>query len=104
MRSVAAAALVVLVLMPELAIADPEHGLRAGPAAVVSDEVDRFHVGAERHWTPGAFEDWLGLGLGLGWRVPRRWYDADGALLTERSLLHPGRDLERPGLYLALRF
>lgn len=102
MRSVAAAALVVLLLMPQLAAADPVYGPGADPVTVVSDEVDRFHVGAERHWTPGAFDD--RLGLGLGWRVPRRWYDADGALLTERSLLHPGRDLERPGLYLALRF
>jgi hypothetical protein len=64
--------------------------------------VDRFAVGAETHWRPGTFDD--RLGLGLGWRVPQRWYDADGMLLTERSLLHPGRDLERPGLYLALRF
>lgn len=102
MRSVAAAALVFLALVPELARADPVHGLRAESAALASDQVDRFHVGADRHWTPGTFHD--RLGLGLGWRVPRRWYDADGALLTERSLLHPGRDLERPGLYLALRF
>jgi hypothetical protein len=102
MRSVAAAALVVLVLMPELALADPAHRLRASPAACVPGEVDRFHVGADTHWSPDSFDD--RLALGLGWRVPRRWYDADGVLLTERSLLHPGRDLERPGLYLALRF
>ena len=102
MRSVAAAALVVLALMPEQAAADPLQRLRSDPTAPLKDAVDRFHVGADRHWTPGAFDD--RLGLGLGWRVPRRWYDADGALLTERSLLHPGRDLERPGLYLALRF
>jgi hypothetical protein len=101
MRSVAAAALVALALMPQLAVADPVHGLPADPAAPASGEVDRFHVGADTHWRPASQRL---LGVGLGWRVPRRWYDADGALLTERSLLHPGRDLERPGLYLALRF
>jgi hypothetical protein len=102
MRCLAAAALVVGVLMPELAAADPASGLRADPLAPVPGGVDRFHVGADTHWSPDSFDD--RLALGLGWRVPRRWYDADGALLTERSLLHPGRDLERPGLYLALRF
>jgi hypothetical protein len=102
MRWVAAAVLVVLSLTPGLAGADPAHGLASGPAPAVAPEVDRFHVGAETHWSADAFDD--RVGLGLGWRVPRRWYDADGALLTERSLLHPGRDLERPGLYLALRF
>jgi len=44
------------------------------------------------------------LGIGVGWSLPQRWYDADGQLLTERSLLNPGDDLERSGLYLALRF
>lgn len=101
MRSVAAAALVVLILMPELAVADPAAGLAADPVGEFG-AVDRFHVGAETHWSADSFDD--RIGLGLGWRVPRRWYDADGALLTERSLLHPGRDLERPGLYFALRF
>jgi hypothetical protein len=100
MRWVAAAALVVLVLMPGLALADPASaGDRDAPT---HSGVDRFQVGAEAHWSADSFDD--RLGLGLGWRVPRRWYDADGALLTERSLLDPGYDLERPGLYLALRF
>ena len=44
------------------------------------------------------------VGLGLAWTLPQRWYDADGELLTERSLLHPGDDLERSGFYFALRF
>jgi hypothetical protein len=44
------------------------------------------------------------LGLGVGWTLPQRWYDADGQLLTERALLVPGDDLERSGFYLALRF
>ena len=102
MRFLAAAALVVVILLPELAVADPARGPRTAPGAAASSDVDRFHVGAETHWSLGGFAD--RVALGLGWRVPRRWYDADGALLTERSLLHPGRDLERPGFYLALRF
>jgi len=63
---------------------------------------ERIRVGARPHWTPAS----LGrrAGVGLGWMLPQRWYDADGALLTERSLLNPGCDLERPGFYLALRF
>ena len=100
MRFLAAAALAALLGMPGPATADPAAARRAGP--VVGTAGDRFHVGADTHWSPDSFDD--RVGLGLGWRVPRRWYDADGALLTERSLLHPGHDLERPGLYLALRF
>jgi hypothetical protein len=101
MRFLAAAALVALIWTPALAAADPADARRPDPDPEAG-AVDRFHVGAETHWSPGSLDD--RLGLGLGWRVPRRWYDADGVLLTERSLLHPGRDLERPGLYLALRF
>jgi hypothetical protein len=97
MRFLAAGALLVGMLLPLAAAADPPHAAPAAPA-----EVDRFHVGADTHWSPRRFEE--RFALGLGWRVPRRWYDADGVLLTERSLLHPGRDLERPGLYLALKF
>jgi hypothetical protein len=102
MRVVAGAVLVALMLTPALAFADPAPERAGAPAAAASGQVDRFHVGADTHWSADSFDD--RVGLGLGWRVPRRWYDADGALLTERSLLHPGRDLERPGLYLALRF
>ena len=101
MRSVAAALLVVAILLPELARSDPPRAPDP-EAGLASSAVDRFHVGADTHWSPDRFDE--RLGLGLGWRVPRRWYDADGVLLTERSLLHPGRDLERPGLYFALRF
>jgi hypothetical protein len=69
---------------------------------LLADEFSRVRLGAELHWIP----ERLGrqIGLGLGWTLPQRWYDADGQLLTERSLLHPGGDLERSGLYLAWRF
>jgi hypothetical protein len=69
---------------------------------LLADEFSRVRLGAELHWIP----ERLGrrVGLGLGWTLPQRWYDADGQLLTERSLLHPGGDLERSGLYLAWRF
>jgi hypothetical protein len=99
MRFLAAAAL-VLTLLPNAALADPARG--ASNALRAPSGTDRLRIGAETHWSPGRFEE--RLGVGLSWCVPGRWYDADGALLTERSLLHPGRDLERPGLYLALRF
>jgi len=101
MRFLAAAAL-VLTLLPNAALADPAGGARNAPRAGSPAGTDRLRIGAETHWSPGRFEE--RLGVGLGWCVPLRWYDADGALLTERSLLHPGQDLERPGLYLALRF
>ena len=98
MRFLVAVALAVGMLLATAAAADPPpRAARSGAVAV-----DRFHVGADTHWTPSRFDE--RLGLGLGWRVPRRWYDADGALLTERSLLDPGHDLERPGLYVALKF
>jgi len=69
---------------------------------LLAEEFSRVRFGAALHWTP----ERLGrhIGLGLGWTLPQRWYDVDGQLLTERSLLHPGGDLERSGLYLALRF
>lgn len=69
---------------------------------LLADEFSRVRLGADLHWIP----ERLGrhIGLGLGWTLPQRWYDADGQLLTERSLLHPGGDLERSGLYLAWRF
>jgi hypothetical protein len=101
MRCLAALVLAV-VMQPTVASADPPRPTGPKWAASSVAAVDRFQVGADTHWTPARFEE--RLGLGLGWRVPRRWYDADGALLTERSLFDPGRDLERPGLYLALRF
>jgi hypothetical protein len=80
--------------------ADP--ALRAAQRRPASEEADRLRLGARPEWSPGG----LGrrIGLGLSWRLPQRWYDADGQLLTERSLLSPGEDLERSGLYLAVRF
>jgi hypothetical protein len=100
MRCLVAAVLAFGIGLPAVAAADPLLEVaRRGPHAA---EAERFHVGADTHWSPDSFDE--RLGLGLGWRVPRRWYDADGVLLTERSLLHPGHDLERPGLYLAVRF
>ena len=72
------------------------------PRQLVAEEFSRMRLGAALQWTPTR----LGrhLGLGVGWTLPQRWYDADGQLLTERSLLHPGDDLERSGLYLAWHF
>ena len=101
MRFLAAAAL-VLTLLPNVTLADPARSASNARRAASPAGTDRLRIGAETHWSPRRFEEHLGVGL--GWVVPRRWYDADGALLTERSLLHPGQDLERPGLYLALRF
>jgi len=82
----------------------------AGPGEPASEErqggpdlgLVRMHVGAQPHWTSAA----LGrrAGVALGWMLPQRWYDADGMLLTERWLVNPGCDVERPGFYLALRF
>jgi hypothetical protein len=100
MRVLVAAALALGLGLPAAAAADPALEIRG--RASHAAEAERFRVGADTHWSPDSFDH--RLGLGLGWRVPRRWYDADGALLTERSLLHPGHDLERPGLYVALRF
>jgi hypothetical protein len=102
MRFLALAVFVVGIGLPAAAVADPAPDSGSRRSAADTGEVERFHVGADTHWSPDSFDD--RLGLGLGWRVPRRWYDADGTLLTERSLLHPGHDLERPGLYVALRF
>src|SRR5262245_10762936 len=66
------------------------------------EETDRLRFGITAPWKPRL----LGtrFGLGLSWTLPQRWYDADGELLTERSLLNPGDDLERSGFYLAFRF
>ncbi len=94
------ALVLTLSLLPQLASADPDRALRAEdtePASAL-----RIQVGAAQHWSPAGFRK--RLALGLGWSVPRRLYDADGQLLAERSLLFRGRDLERTGLYLALRF
>jgi hypothetical protein len=106
--SIARSLLVVaLLLLPHATHADPARGLdgvqREAPtrAAAVA-EVDRMKVGAVNHWSPARFQE--RLSLGLGWVIPRRVYDADGRLLAERSLLFGGRDIERPGFYLALRF
>ena len=95
-----AALVLALSLLPELAFADPA-GAGTGAGAPGASAL-RIQVGAAQHWSPARFRD--RLALGLGWSIPRRLYDADGQLLTERSLLFPGRDLERTGFYLALRF
>ena len=94
-----------LLLLGFLLVSAASHADPSAPAArrkLVSEEADRRPFGITTHWSPKR----LGrhLGLGLGWSLPQRWYDADGQLLTERSLLNPGDDLERSGLYLALRF
>jgi hypothetical protein len=94
------ALILALLLIPELAFADPAGELTGPGAPAVS--FGRIQVGAAEHWSPARFQD--RVSLGLGWSVPRRLYDAHGRLLNERSLLFPGRDLERTGLYLALRF
>ena len=94
-----------VLLLGFLLVSAASHADPAAPAArrkLVSEEADRLRFGITTHWNPKR----LGrhLWLGLGWSLPQRWYDADGQLLTERSLLNPGDDLERSGLYLALRF
>ena len=68
----------------------------------IAEEADRLRFGITAQWSSKRFGRYLELGL--GWSLPQRWYDTDGQLLTERSLLNPGDDLERSGLYLALRF
>jgi hypothetical protein len=89
--------------LPVAAAADPEPEGDAPVSVDLEEEsAHRLRVGTEVRWCPAQ----LGrrVGLGLGWSLPQRWYDADGQLLTERSLLNPGEDLERSGFYFALRF
>jgi hypothetical protein len=99
MRLFASCVSLSLLLSSGAAYADPP---RQAPQRLAVVDPDRVRVGAALHWLP----EGLGrrLGLGVGWSLPQRWYDTDGQLLTERSLLTPGDDLERSGLYLALRF
>jgi hypothetical protein len=92
--------ILALLLIPGLSFADPASW--GGGTGDQTASALRIQVGAAQHWSPARFRD--RLALGLGWSIPRRLYDADGQLLTERSLLFRGRDLERTGLYLALRF
>ena len=100
MRFLGPVLLLSLGLLSPAAHADPAQ--LAPPQRQSADEAAAARVGAALQWVP----ERLGrhIGLGLGWTLPQRWYDADGQLLTERSLLHPGGDLERSGFYLALRF
>ena len=100
MRFLGPALVLSLALLASAAHADP--ALPTEPRRLAADESAGKRLGAARHWLPES----LGrhVGLGLGWTLPQRWYDADGQLLTERSLLHPGEDLERSGFYFALRF
>lgn len=101
MRIVVACVLALGVLLPFGAAAEPaaEEGVASHTAR---EAATRVRVGAAQHWRLARFHE--RVALGVGWSVPRRLYDADGRLLTERSLLFDGRDLERPGLYVALRF
>ena len=101
MRFLAPALSLCLLLGPAASHADPARTpVRSHTARV--DEPDRLRFGITSPWSPKQ----LGrhFGLGVGWTLPRRWYDTDGQLLTERSLLNPGDDLERSGFYFALRF
>jgi len=101
MRFLASALSLCLLLGPAASHADPAQAPARSPAARV-DEPDHMRFGITSPWSPKR----LGrhFGLGLGWTLPQRWYDTDGQLLTERSLLNPGDDLERSGFYFALRF
>ena len=100
MRFLVLALMLCFVLAGAAAHADPL--APAAPRQLSAAEPFPVRFGAALHWTP----ERLGrrIGLGLGWTLPQRWYDADGQLLTGRSLLNPGADLERSGLYLAVRF
>ena len=113
MRFLVAAGTLSLALLGSAAHADPTTAPAAlaastRPAALavatapVTEQLAAVRLGAVLHWAP----ERLGrhVGLGIGWTVPQRWYDVDGQLLTERSLLTPGEDLERSGFYFALRF
>jgi hypothetical protein len=68
--------------------------------SLAAAEADRIRFGITTPWKTFGSR----LNFGVGWSLPQRWYDTDGQLLTERSLLHPGDDLERSGLYFAVRF
>ena len=100
MRFLVSAVVLILGLAGSAAKADPAEPPARQPAVV--EDAGRLGLGVTPQWTPAR----LGrhIRIGLGFVVPQRWYDVDGQLLTERSLLHPGDDLERSGLYLALRF
>jgi hypothetical protein len=103
MRSVASLLLLGVLLAAAASHAQPPRAPEApSRRRLVAEHVDRLRFGITTHLDSKR----LGrhLGLGFGWSLPQRWYDADGQLLTERSLLNPGDDLERSGLYVALRF
>ena len=102
MRSLLGLSFVLAVLLGAFAAsAEPPADARS-LRRLAAAEADRVRFGITSPWTWQRFG--RRLGFGVGWSLPQRWYDADGQLLTERSLLHPGDDLERSGLYLALRF
>jgi hypothetical protein len=103
MRPVASLLLLGVLLVSAASHAEPGKAPEApGGRRLIAEQVDRLRFGITTHLNSKR----LGrhLGLGFGWSLPQRWYDADGQLLTERSLLNPGDDLERSGLYLSLRF
>jgi hypothetical protein len=101
MRLLALVPLLCALWVPALAHADSERRPVSAGQRLAREEVDRLRFGITSQWTS---KRWRHLGLGVGWSLPQRWYDADGQLLTERSLLNPGDDLERTGLYFGLRF
>ena len=94
-----------VLLLGFLLVSAASHADPVAPAPsrrLISEQADRLRFGITTQWSSKRLGRYLELGL--GWSLPQRWYDADGQLLTERSLLNPGDDLERSGLYLALRF
>jgi hypothetical protein len=101
MRFLRPALLLCLLLASGASHADPAQAPARAQTAR-DDEPDHMRFGITSPWSPKR----LGrhFGLGVGWSLPQRWYDTDGQLLTERSLLNPGDDLERSGFYFSLRF
>jgi hypothetical protein len=91
-----------VLLAAAAAAADPPPREARSLQSLAAAEADRVRFGITAPWTSKSFGP--RLGIGVGWSLPQRWYDADGQLLTERSLLNPGEDLERSGLYFSLRF
>jgi hypothetical protein len=101
-RFLAPSVLLGVLLAASAAGAEPPAREARSLRSLAAAEADRVRFGITTPWTSRSFGP--RLGFGVGWSLPQRWYDADGQLLTERSLLNPGDDLERSGLYFSLRF